>query len=115
MVYLAMLVLGFYIIYKGDVLQRFLLQRTNFAIHEAPFTELPTISIWIYPMNASFGEDFKLYFSSIGGSDDEIELAFGENSQRVYDFEFKVDFKRFYQGFSASNDYPNSFKITPTV
>ena len=127
MVYLAMLVLGFYFIYQGGVVQRFLLKRTNFAIHEAPFTELPTIVIWIYPMNASFGEDFKLYFSSIAGSDNEgfddktlaptneIELAFGENLQRVYDFELKVDFKRLYQGFSALNDFPNSFKITPTV
>ena len=115
LVYLAMLAMGLYFIYQGGVVQRFILKRSNFATYEDQITELPTIVIWVYPKNASFGEDFKLYFSTRAGSDNEIEVAFGKNSQKITDSELKFDFKRYYQGLSALNQYPNLFKITPNV
>ena len=116
-VYYAMLVLGFYFIYKGDVVQRFMLKRANFAAYEAPITELPTIITWIYPYkkNINFGEDFKLYFSSRFGSEKESEVTLGENLQRVNDIEFGFHFSKYYQGFSALKRYPNLYKITPRV
>ena len=113
--YFAMLVLGFYFIYQGGVVQRFLLKRANFASYEARMDELPTIVTWIYPYekNVSFGQDFKLYFSSQFGSEEEIEVTFGENVQRVNGNDFRFNFQRYYQGFSALNGNPNLFKITP--
>ena len=68
LVYLAMLGLGFFFIYKGDVLQRFQLKRTNFAVFEEPITELPTIKTYIDPYNGDLAylKDFWIVWRAEG-------------------------------------------------
>ena len=54
--------LGFYFIYKGDVLNRFQLKRTNFAEYTEDLSEIPTVTTWI--VYASNRMDL---FSNTGG------------------------------------------------
>ena len=65
-VYLALLCLGVYFIYLGEILQKFQLQRTNFAEIEEPVSEFPTIFLFIdYRDSNSYLEyekDFKISF-----------------------------------------------------
>ena len=59
LVYLTMLGLGVYLIYKGDVVQRFQRERTNFAVFEEEISELPSVVMYIQPWNSDikFGKD----------------------------------------------------------
>ena len=41
--YLSLLVLGSYFIYQGDVLAKFSLERTSYAMYKEPVFEMPTI------------------------------------------------------------------------
>ena len=46
-VYIALLILGVYFIYAGDILQKFSNKKTTFAEYGEPVTELPTILAFI--------------------------------------------------------------------
>ena len=61
-IYLALVCLGFYFIYQGDVLQKFQLKRTNFAEYEEPITELPTYFVWLSPYDSRLmlGDNFNM-------------------------------------------------------
>ena len=87
--------LGLYFIYKGDVLNRFQLKRTNFAEYTEDISEIPTVTTWIsYASNGHFlkyWRDFKMRYWKNNTS---TELALGENEIKgsqlsVYLEEFK--------------------------
>ena len=61
LLYFALLGLGIYFIYRGDVIPRFWLGRTNFAEYLEDMNEFPTITAYIgnAPKNFTLGEDFK--------------------------------------------------------
>ena len=68
-VYLALICVGCFFIYQGDVLQRFHLKRTNFAEYEEDLTELPTIMIPpVRPRNIKFERDYNISFQALDGS-----------------------------------------------
>ena len=62
LLYLALLGLGIYFIYMGDVIPRYWLGRTNIAEYQEVMNELPTISTYIInvPENFTMGKDFYL-------------------------------------------------------
>ena len=71
-VYLAMLVLGYYFIDQGKVIQKFRDRRTNFAVSEEGITELPTIITYIsHPIKGKgihFPKDFTMQFRILTGA-----------------------------------------------
>ena len=66
LVYIALICVGCFFIYQGDVLQRFQLKRTNFAEYEENLTEFPTILTWPAFGNLKFGEDYNISFRAPG-------------------------------------------------
>ena len=85
-IYVAMMCLGCYFIYQGDIVQRFKQRRTNFAEYTEPITELPTIVTWIQYSNDSqtsklqFGKDYSLDFQSENKLWKRSTLKIGNNS-----------------------------------
>ena len=67
LVYLCMLGLGIYFIYQGQVLQKFHLMRTNFAVYRERIFEPPSIMTGFYPFNGDLklGRDFNLSYRSL--------------------------------------------------
>ena len=114
--YFSMLGLGIFFIYEGEVIQRFQLRRTNFAVFEEDLTELPTITTYIYPYiaNITYNRDFKIFFrlgnSELTNPTNKKALTLGLNNFRIG---FSVNFQHFYEGLSAHSYAPTSFKITP--
>ena len=47
LLYAALSVVGFYLIYAGDVKEKFKIKRTNFAEYVEDITEIPTILTYI--------------------------------------------------------------------
>ena len=60
-----LLVLGNYFIYMGDIIPKFLAERTNFAVYSETMNELPTVSTYLSyePANFTLGIDFNMSFS----------------------------------------------------
>ena len=106
LVYLCMLGLGIYLIYQGEVLQKFQLMRTNFAVYKEHIFEFPTIGTCIYPYSYTFklGRDFNIQFKA--GVEtfplEGINLTIGENE--IKNSRMKVSFQRYH--------LPNSYTIT---
>ena len=85
-IYLIMVILGFYFVYEGEVFGRFYRGRTNFAVYEEEISEHPVI---VTLMENSYnykplilGKDFKvMYRRGIHGSvSSAVNLTFGENA-----------------------------------
>ena len=117
LVYVTMLSLGIYFIYKGDVVQRFHLMRTNFMVYEEPIYEHPTIITWLdYTYmspsikNITFGKDFKIYFTP-GRDIVKKELIFGHN--KILNSTLVLNLQQSFEGLSTKKLFPNHFKITP--
>ena len=105
--------LGFYFIYKGDVLNRFQLKRTNFAEYTEDLSEIPTVTTWIvYASKGPFlkyWRDFKIRYYHWDNNTSTI-LALGENDIQgsklsVYLEEFKEH--------EGTTGYEQTFRITP--
>ena len=47
LLYVALSIAGFYLIYAGDVIEKFKIERTNFAEYVENITEIPTILTYI--------------------------------------------------------------------
>ena len=45
--YFTLFGVGIYFIYQGDVVQRYLLRRTDFTVYEEDITELPTVVTYL--------------------------------------------------------------------
>ena len=68
-VYIALLTLGCYFIYQGKVIQRYLIQRTDFSEYSEAMSELPTLTTFILPFETlTFGKDFNVSFYPKGSS-----------------------------------------------
>ena len=95
LVSLALMILGIYFIYKGDVINRFQLKRTNFAEFTEEISEIPTITTWIEYSNGPFlkyWSDFYMQFYN-WENNTSIDLEIGKNyisgsKLRVYVEEF---------------------------
>ena len=106
---LALMILGIYLIYKGEVLNRFHLKRTNFAEFTEEVTEIPTVTTWIEYSNGPFlkyWSDFYIQFYN-WENNTSIDLEIGKNqisgsTLRVYVEEF-FDYDHSFQ----------TFRITP--
>ena len=79
-VYLTMHGLAFYLIYQGEVFQKFQEKKTNFAVYTEKIVELPTMNTYIYPLIDSirYQKDFNLSLRAIN-TNQEINLTLGEN------------------------------------
>ena len=84
--YSILLGVGCYLIYEGDVVQKYLRRRTNFAIHEEDISELPTIVTYIYPYSDTFqlGRDFNIQFKAglLAVPLEGLNLTMGKNKIR---------------------------------
>ena len=79
-IYILFLSLGIYFIKQGEVPEKYLQKRTNFAEYLEPVTELPTITTWI---QTEFVEDSILEY----GRDYRIEYFIaGENNETFTEF-----------------------------
>ena len=83
-VYTTMLGIGFYFIHEGNVIQRYLQRRTNFAVYEEPISELPTIVTYVTESGSSkiselkLQKDFDLQFTQTSYAK-LANLSFGNN------------------------------------
>ena len=71
--YVALTILGLYFIAEGQVMTKFLSEKTNFAEYDESVQELPTFTSHVlgHKINMSYGEDFNISFelgSRIDGS-----------------------------------------------
>ena len=111
MVYVTMVGLGIFLIFHGDVVHKFQLRRTNFAIYEEDIFELPNIVTYIWPMkNFTLGKDFSIFFRS--GFDHSTKwkmLKRGEN--KIVGRNFTMHLENLFEGLSAAEPQPNSFRI----
>ena len=107
--YITMMGLGFYFIYKGNVVQRFQRERTNFAVYEEIITELPTIVTYIrLPKNrlaVKYGQDFNIQYQSgtVATLGKGTNLTFGQNT--IKNSQLKVKFEE-------HKNWPNTYQIT---
>ena len=78
--HIALLAVGFYFLYQGEVIQRFRDGRTNFAVYSEPMREMATLSMWManLPSNFTPGKDFTISFGRHFGN--MSKLTFGHNS-----------------------------------
>ena len=107
-VYLTMLGLGSFLIYHGDVFQKFQARKTNFAVYTEKIVELPTMSTYIYPPmtnSIKFQKDFNISLRAFK-ADQEINLTFGENIVPGTDLRLKFEIP-------SAVPNPHDFKITP--
>ena len=101
-VYIALLTLGCYFIYQGKVVQRYLIQRTDFSEYSEAMSELPTLITFILPFETlTLGKDFNISFYPKGSSI-KRNLSIGTNN---ISNTLQADFEQIY-GVSL-------FKITP--
>ena len=82
-VHIHLLIAGLYFIYHGNIFQRFLKGRTQFAEFEEDITELPTILTYIEfkktPITPlKYGSDFNISFKIVGQGNPTI-LSPGDN------------------------------------
>ena len=110
--FIVLSLIGFYLIFSGDVIERFRLKRTNFAEYSETVSELPTIqSRIISSANFTFGHDFDIVFeaendiSMMKPSENQNYLKMGENS---LEDSFKVILETMF-----CPGVPNFFKVTP--
>ena len=101
--YLALSSLGIFFIIQGQVVDKFLSKKSNFAKYDEPLTELPTTTTWIFGprQNMMYGEDFNITYK-FGNTMEAKNLTFGENQ---IEGTFSVDFETVEQGYK--------YKITP--
>ena len=83
--YMAFLCTGIYFIYQGKVLERFLLERTDFSEYDEAITELPTLVAYVDPLDPNIlklGRDFNISYGAadIDAKDITTHLELGENS-----------------------------------
>ena len=83
-VYLHLLAVGLYFIYHGNIFQRFLKGRTQFAEFEENITEIPTISTYIEFKRTlitplKYGSDFNISFGVVGHGEPK-NLTQGNNT-----------------------------------
>ena len=87
LLYVTMFALGIYFIHQGDVLQKYLKQRTAFTVYKEEVSELPTIVTWIgmadHSRHLIFEKDywilFKLGSLPLVSSDNLTQLKYGAN------------------------------------
>ena len=76
-VYLALLSLGVYLIYAGDIIQKYQQKLTNFAEYGEEVSQLPTILAFIeynHPeLTLEFGKDFNLTYQSIDSWEKQLD------------------------------------------
>ena len=104
LVYFVLLLVGFYFVFQGDAVDKFLKQRTSVIEYQEP-TELPTIITYIDSLgskNHTYGKDFNISFEA-KGFQALSNMTFGENV--VDDGHLRVYFESVYWG--------NHFIITP--
>ena len=84
-VYLALLSLGVYLIYAGDIIQKYQQKLTNFAEYGEEVSQLPTILAYIeynHPeLTLEFGKDFNLTYQSIDSWEKQLD---GHNLTRGF-------------------------------
>ena len=103
-----MLGLGSYLIYQGEVFQKFQAKKTNFAVYTEEIVEMPTMRTYVYPRMTNriqFQKDYNISLRTFK-ADQEINLTFGENIIPGTNLRLKFDIPTAAWG---SHD----FKITP--
>ena len=85
--YIALMVLGCYFVYKGNVWDIFHMKRTNFAVYDEPISEPPTIISWIQyskhqnskALEYKLGKDYNVTYSTQPWWKAKVVLEEGEN------------------------------------
>ena len=81
LLYFALSIVGYYLIYEGGVIDKFKIQRTNFAEYVENIDELPTILTYIHGNSRSklkYGTNFNITIE-ISDHKQEKHLANGSN------------------------------------
>ena len=125
----SLLGLGVYFIYMGDVIPRFQIGRTNFAVYQETMTELPTILTYVkkIPSNFTLGVDFNITLQGnilkLGqnhiGSDLKIYFEHVMSYQpldlrcfRIRPLNFPLEVPHYYR---LSYDFASSVPLSPAV
>ena len=120
-IYLAFLCLGIVFIYKAEILERYLLKRTNFYEFEETITEFPTLVIYPVPMTSNIkrGIDYNISFQAATGIESITSNHYlMENGQySVEGSALKVEFESVYEYFGrcVMTVSPLNFKLGMTM
>ena len=80
-VYIALLCVGIYFIYQGNVWQKYQQSKTNFAVYTEPIVELPTITTWIESsigVNLKFERDYSIFHCN------PVHICTSEHQQEIH-------------------------------
>ena len=110
LVYMTMFGLGSYFIYKGDVVQRFQLKRTNFAVYEEAIYKLPNTVMYIWPpnKNITFGKDYWIHYDISQKKQDSDWKMLKKGNNTIEGQRFVLIFQNLYEGLSWQKKRPNS-------
>ena len=92
LLYAALSIVGFYLIYAGDVIEKFKIERTNFAEYVENITEIPTILTYIDGNGGTelgYGTNFSLSMK-VSKMRQEKYLANGSNWFGALEFGFEA-------------------------
>ena len=81
-IYFSLFIIGIYFILRDNILQKYLLERTNYARYEEPISERPTILMHIdsRTIRLKYGVDFNIsYTEEWSGSLKNVILIPGQN------------------------------------
>ena len=109
LVYFTMFSLGVFFIYQGEILHRFKLQRTNFAVYEEAIFKLPNIVMYIWPYkNITFGHDYFIHYNmdQKKQESDWKTLTKGNNTSKGQTL--VLNFQHLYEGSSWQKKIQNS-------
>ena len=104
-VYSCLFMIGISFIVRDDVFRKLALKRTNFARHQEPILERPTILVYIEPPSITlvYGEDFNISYGQQHQTDN-VNLTIGENNVGK---NVTIEFEEVFVG--------NIFKLTPII
>ena len=110
LVYFTMFSLGVYFIDQGEILHRFQLQRTNFAVYEEAIFKLPHFVMYIWPptQNITLGKDYWIHYD-FGQKKQDADwklLRKGHNTPKGQTL--VLNFQSLYEGLSWQEKRPNS-------
>ena len=110
LVYFTMFSLGVYFIYQGEIVHRFQLQRTNFAVYEEAIIELPSTVMYIWPptKNITFGKDYWIHYDISQKKQDSDWKMLKKGNNTIKGQRFMLNFQHLYEGLSWQRKRPNS-------
>ena len=128
-VYIALLILGCYFIYQGQVVERFVDEKCDFSDYPEDVSELPTLQTFISPYNdvLMYGHDFNISYGVFGLQSHNLTLGintivpdvlqvhfeqlYGLNVFKISPLNFSTDISKYYLWYNLSYIFSSNLKL----